>query len=66
MFPGDMDNLVRRLANEVEFYKKWLSYYSKGSVIPDSVAEHKWDILCGLLTTSNLDKSKCDEIIGPA
>jgi len=67
MFPGDMDNLVRRLANEVEFYKKWLSYYNKGSVVPDSSIEkeRKWDILCGLLTTSNLDKSKCDEIIGP-
>lgn len=71
MFPGDMDQLVRHLANDVEFYKKWLRYYYKGAPAGpggghELMEEHKWGILCELLTTSNLDKTKCDEIIGPA
>jgi len=63
MFPGDMDNLVRRLANDRHYYTKWLRYYMKGGM---DYSEHKYDILCNLLTTSNLDRTKCEEILGPA
>merc|ERR1712180_257173 len=63
MFPKDMEKMVRHLANEVDYYGKWLRYYNKAA---PGGGEHKWDILCNLLTTSNLDKSKCDEILGPA
>jgi len=67
LFPGDMDTMVRRLANDVDYYRKWLGYYNKGGQGEHGpLAEHKWDILCELLTVSNLDKRKCDEIIGPA
>jgi len=62
LFPAEWDRVVHRLANEEDFYEKWLKYYNK-----DGPGEggSKRSILCDLVTTSNLDRSKCDEILGP-
>jgi len=62
LFPAEWDKLVRRLANEEDFYEKWVKYFNKdgpGEGVP------KRTMLCDLVTTSNLDRSKCDEILGP-
>ena len=42
---------------------QWLNFdYKAGPAVKDP--EPKRKILCELLTTSNLDTSKCDDILG--
>jgi len=60
--PSDWENLVKRLVTDDQFYEKWINFFKKAG--PYEVRD-KWQTLCDLLTTSNLDRSKCDEIIGP-
>ena len=44
---------------------QWLNFYNKaGPATQHSGSKRK--ILCDLLTTSNLDTSKCDQVLGPA
>ena len=64
MFPEEWDRLVRRIAEDDEMYEKWLRFYNNdGEGFVD--VETKRDKICSLVTTSNLDKRKCDEILGP-
>ena len=63
--PAKWDGLVRRIAEDEELYDKWLRFFFKNGPGPSMLAEDKWDRLCDLVTTSNLDKRKCDEILGP-
>lgn len=78
--PSDWENMVRRLVNDEQYYEKvvfltsmtlflrltfqWHQYFKKAGP-GDAGTRNKRKILCDLLTTSNLDTSKCDEIIGP-
>ena len=63
--PAQWDGLVRRIAEDEELYDKWLRFFFKNGPGITMTAEDKWDRLCDLVTTSNLDKRKCDEILGP-
>jgi len=47
---------------EDDLYERWLSYYNKAG--PGEGGSRR-SILCSLLTTSRLDKSQCDNILGP-
>merc|ERR1719369_1732483 len=62
LLPAEWDKLVRRLASDEEFYEKWLRYFNKAG---PGEGDTKETILCDLVTTSNLDKTKCDELFGP-
>ena len=64
LFPADWDKVVRRLASEEDFYEKWLTYYNKAGPGGSDMGS-KRSILCDLVTSSNLDRSKCDEVLGP-
>ena len=63
LFPSEYEQLVRRMVVDDELYEQFLSYYSKGD---RNNLRSKYSTLCPLLTTSNLDKSKCEEILGSA
>jgi len=65
LLPGDLDLLVRRLATDDDFYAKWATYFVKAGPSGAAGPEHRRGVLCDLLTTSTLDKSKCNEILGP-
>jgi len=54
--------LVRRLAVDDNLFAKFMRYYNQDSYGDEG---EKYDILCPLVTSSYLDKSKCDEIMGP-
>ena len=45
---------------------QWHGYLRKAGPGDHYTRQDKRAILCDLLTTSNLDTSKCDEILGPA
>ena len=64
LFPAEWDKVVRRLAEEEDFYGKWIKYYNKDGPGGSDIGSRR-SILCDLVTSSNLDKSKCDEILGP-
>jgi len=61
LFPQDWDNLVRRMWVDDELFGKFMRYYNQDTTTGGS----KHGVLCYLLTTSNLDKSKCEEILVP-
>jgi len=63
LYPESWDKLVRDMAVDDELYAKYLNYYMQD--VPQKLRT-KYDILCSLLTTSNLDTSKCEEILGAA
>jgi len=62
LFPQDWDKLVRRLAVDDDLFAKFMRYYNQDSYGDEG---GRYDILCPLLTSSYLDKSKCEEILGP-
>ena len=61
LFPQDFDKLVRRMWVDDELYAKFMRYYKHDGPSVRS----KYSILCYLLTTTSLDKSKCEEILIP-
>ena len=67
LYPASWDDLVRRMVIDDELYKKWVRFFNKDAEGHDSIFNgvEKRERLCTLLTTSNLDSRKCDEILGP-
>jgi len=63
LFPQSWDKLVRDMSMDDELYARFLRFYVQDV---NQKLRTKYDILCSLVTTSNLDRSKCDEILGPA
>ena len=66
LYPSSWDDLVRRMAIDDELYKKWVRFFNKDAEGHDGIFNGvgKRERLCTLLTTSNLDSRKCDEILG--
>jgi len=62
LYPEDWDQLVRRMAVDDDLYATFHRFYNQDSF---GETDNKYNVLCSLLTTSNLDKSKCLEILGP-
>jgi len=62
LFPRDMDGVARRLAVDDRFYFKFNRFFNSDG--PGKGLE-KSEIICGLVTSSNNDKRKCQEILGP-
>ena len=63
LFPADYDDYVRRMAVDDELYAQFLNFFNKDSY---GDTTEKYKTLCPLLTSSNLDKTKCEEILGSA
>jgi len=63
--PQDFDRMVRRLATDDEYYDMWHTFLRKAGPGDHYTQQTRRHLLCDLLTTSNLDKTKCDEILGP-
>ena len=63
LLPDAWDELVHRLARDEDFYEKWLKYYNRAGPGGSDLGSKK-TILCDLITTSNLERRKCDKILG--
>merc|ERR1711970_436993 len=63
LFPQSWDTLVRNMAVDADLYSKFHNYYNQDRY---QKTKAQYDVLCPLVTTSNLDRTKCEEILGPA
>ena len=62
LFPQDFDNLVRRMWVDDAIFGRFMRYFAQDVGID---VGNRYEVLCRLLVTTNLDKSKCDEILVP-
>jgi len=62
LLPESWDKLVKRLVKDDEFYATFFKFFNQDSY-GDSLS--KYQVLCPLITTSSMDKTKCAELIGP-
>jgi len=62
LLPQEWDKLVRRMAVDDDLFNTFGRFFNQDSY-GDNL--NRYSVLCPLLTTSNLDKSKCEEILGP-
>jgi len=61
LFPRDFDQVARRLATDDEYYAKYFRYYNHDS--PGD--EHsRRRVVCAAVTVSNIDDTKCNELMG--
>ena len=60
-FPADYDQLVRRMVVYDELFAQFANYYRQDS---GGDPTNKYSTLCQILTTTNLDTTKCDKNLG--
>jgi len=61
LFPKDFDAVVNRMVVDDDYYAKYFRYYNHGS---EGHPDHtKREVICKMVTVSNLDESKCEDIL---
>ncbi len=63
LLPKDYDALAWRMATDDIFYQKYFRFYNHDSYGDD---DDRRNVVCGMVTTSNIDDTKCNELMGEA